>query len=141
MGNDVFASCDNLRCFKLHPDDPELYRDYMDEFLDPDDIPEAIADVYGGFGFCSDIVKFPMKILYYLRTHDEDTADFIQENLSEILEQSIPNGDTVFIADITANTDWIAADDIDELIELADDNDQTEISELLQKYKAEKLGI
>ena len=80
-------------------------------------------------------------ILSYLRTHDETSCAYVREHLPAIFQESIPCGDAVFTEDITRNTDWITADQIDGYLALAQEHKQHEIVLLLLNYKHDKLGF
>ena len=134
----VFSFCTAIRCLKLHPDDPEIRWDFV--LFDLDRTLSLAPQFF--------LQKPPLgqeiclyAILRYLRTHDAVSSWFVRKNLQKILQESIRNGDTVFLADIADRTDWITAEMIDGLLDLALQGAHREAFAVLLTYKNEKLGF
>jgi hypothetical protein len=139
----AFNGCDSLEFIKLHHDDPVMRRNYYKDSLYLGRYINQTLDMFQSGDYSVKIptvVKYPLTILHYLRTHDEGSTAFLQKNLTRILKESIDWGDTEFIRDITENTDWIPQKNIGKFIQLADDFRRTEIADMLRKYSETHFG-
>lgn len=139
---DAFNACD-IDTIKLHHDDPVMRRNYYKDTYRLGGYINQALDMFRSGDYSVKIptvVKYPLTILHYLRTHDEGSAAFIQKNLTRILKESIEWNDVDFIRDITERTDWIPEKNIGKFLQQAEDRRHTEICDLLRQYQERLSG-
>ena len=136
IGSSALGCCNALSVIKLHPDDPEMVRDYRSiRYLE-----EAIQTgsrilQTGDTGITLDHkIKYTFIVLHYLRTKDSRFKLYIQKNFQKIMKKCIACGDTDVIRAFAETDDFITGSCIDKYIQRALDSNQQEIYDILTAY-------
>ena len=136
IGNNALGCCNALSVIKLHPDDPEMVRDYRSiRYLE-----EAIQTGFrilqtGDTSIPLDHnLKYTFIVLHFLRTKDSRFKLYIQKNIRKIMKKCIACGDTDVIRAFAETDDFITKGCIDKYIQRALDSNQQEIYDILTAY-------
>ena len=86
------------------------------------------------------VILYPCAIMSYLYYRGKGVEEFIKENLSEMMQDSIHNGDICFISVLCESDKFFNQNNIDEFIELAQQEEQREVLIMLRNYKHKHFG-
>ena len=118
---------------KLHPDDPEMVREYR----------EIIPLISTGLRIIRSgdtsipldhNLKYTFIVLHFLRTKDSRFKLYIQKNIRKIMKKCIACGDTDVIRAFAETDDFITKGCIDKYIQRALECNQQEIYDILTAY-------
>ena len=138
IGERTFENCHSLSVIKLHPDDPDMIREYHSiRYLD-DSIQTGLRIVQTGDTSIplDRKIKYTFIVLHYLRTKDSRLKLYIQKNIQKIMKKCITCGDTAVIRAFAETDDFISENCIDKYIQRALDCRQQEIYDCLTEYKS-----
>ena len=142
IGASAFRKCRSLSVIRLHPDDPEIRRDYGKI----EKLGTALEHVIGMFrsgnyGFDRDTnLKFPLLALHFLHPHMCELDGYIRTNLYLFMNTFVPEG-AVWFVNAAAEYGFFTQNNIDLYIDLASECKQNEILMLLMRYKNENFGF
>lgn len=129
----ALGCCNSLCMIKLHPNDPEMIRDYH-EIIHL--ISTGLHIIRTGDTSISldRNIKYPFIVLHYLHTKDSRFKLYIQKNIQKIMKQCIACGDTDVIRAFAETDDFITKGCIEKYIQRALDCNQQEIYDILTAY-------
>lgn len=139
----IFFGCKKLQVIRLRPDDPAIFRDYSAV----KDLSESIRTAWemlrtGDYAVKLDHnVKYPVLILHYLHTKDEELGAYIKKNITKLMKAAITNDDLPFIQAVTQVDTFITKKSIDKFIQQALDEHQQRIWAYLADYKNRHFGF
>ena len=137
IGKGTFECCPSLSVIKLHPDDPDMIREYHSiEYLE-DSIQTGLRIIQTGDTSLplDRKIKYTFIVLHYLRTKDSRLKLYIQKNIQKIMKKCIACGDTDVIRAFAETDDFITKGCIEKYIQRALDCNQKEIYNILTAYK------
>ena len=129
----ALGCCNSLCMIKLHPNDPEMIRDYH----------EIIHLISTGLWIIQTgdtsipldhNLKYTFIVLHFLRTKDSSFKLYIQKNIQKIMKKCIACGDTAVIRAFVETDDFITKGCIEKYIRRALDCNQQEIYDILTAY-------